>query len=520
MHTARSFTLVAALIVSAVVAAGPAARQLPPFGGAAEYRADLVARRARALQTLGADALLVVWSAPTRVYSNDVNYEYRQDSNLLYLTGIDQEDTILVLVPGAKTQREVLFTREPNITREHWDGHTLTPAEVTERSGVATVYPLSAFQPFIESLLSGSGYQQTPDQAAAEFGMVHDAVKAGRVRIGILEPLPPAPGRGGGPPPPPPPAGSRAAWIADLQTKVPGLTAFSAVQMLRAQRQVKTPYEQTVLRRSVEISAEAHIEGMKAARPGRWEYEVEAAIEYWYLKNGAMSWGYPSIVGSGPNATTLHYNKSTRQMQDGDLLLVDAAASFQGLTGDITRTYPVNGTFTPAQREIYELVLKAQDAGIAAAQLNGQTSAITAACRAVFAEGLLKLGLITDASQVSLWFTHGPVHGIGMDVHDPNGATLVAGSAFVIEPGLYFPEYNLDNLQRTGGRGGRGGTPLIAPPQDPAAIVALIRPVFEKYKNIGVRIEDSFLMTEQGLVNLSAKAPRQIADIERIVGTK
>ena len=136
------------------------------------------------------------------------------------------------------------------------------------------------------------------------------------------------------------------------------MTAATCARSLTTQRQIKTPYEQKVLRRSVEISAEAHIEGMKAARPGRWEYEVEAAIEYWYMKNGAMSWGYPSIVGAGPNATTLHYEKSTRQMKNGDLLLVDAAANFQGLTGDITRTYPVNGKFTREQRAIYELVLR------------------------------------------------------------------------------------------------------------------------------------------------------------------
>jgi Xaa-Pro aminopeptidase len=496
----------------------PSALQLPPYGGAAEFRADLVARRAKTMAALGPETVLVAWSAPVRVYSNDVDYEYRQDSNLLYLTGIDQPETILVLVPGAKTSREVIFSSESDVTREHWNGHTLTPPEVTATSGVATVLPLSKFQSFIEALVGGSADRQTPDQPTGDFAAFHEAVKAGKARIAILERLPGPGGRGAAPaaPPPAPAPGSRAAWVAELQSKFPGISVMGALPVVTTQRQVKTAYEQQVLRRSVEISAEAHIEGMKAARPGRWEYEVEAAIEFWYMKNGAMSWGYPSIVGSGPNATTLHYGKSTRQMQDGDLLLVDAAANFQGLTGDITRTYPINGKFTKEQREIYELVLKAQDAGIAAAQPGAPTSAITQACRAVFAEGLQQLGLITDPSQVSAWFTHGPVHGIGLDVHDPLGPTLVPGSAFVIEPGLYFPEYNLENLTRSGGR--RGGAPL-PPPQDPGAILALVRPVFEKYKNIGVRIEDSFLMTEQGLVTLSAKAPRQVADIERVVGT-
>jgi Xaa-Pro aminopeptidase len=518
------------LLVSALtVSLSPLSTQLPPFGGAAEFRADLAERRAKTMAGLGTETILVAWSAPARVYSTDVNYEYRQDSNLLYLTGIDQEETILVLVPGAKTAKEIIFSSEANLTREHWNGHTLTPAEVTEASGVAAVYPLAAFRPFVDALLAGAVASQTPGLAAGEFAAFHDAVKAGKARIGILErlgptpagvracvdsPPPAAPGTGAAPAPPSPVPGSRAAWVAELQAKTPGIKACNALPIVFGQRQVKTAYEQKVLRRSVEISAEAHIEGMKAARPGRWEYEVEAAIEYWYMKNGAMSWGYPSIVGSGPNATTLHYGKSTRQMQDGDLLLVDAAANFQGLTGDITRTYPVNGKFTPAQREIYELVLQAQEAGIAAAKPNGTIAAITAAVRATFAEGLTKLGLITDPSQVGIWFTHGPVHGIGIDVHDPNPETLGPGSAFVIEPGLYFPEYNFENI----GRGGRGGG-VLAPPQDRDAVMAILRPAFQKYKGIGVRIEDSFLMTEQGPITLSARAPRLVEEIEKLVGS-
>jgi Xaa-Pro aminopeptidase len=229
------------------------------------------------------------------------------------------------------------------------------------------------------------------------------------------------------------------------------------------------------------------------------------------MKNGAMSWGYPSIVGSGPNATTLHYESSTRQMKNGDLLLVDAAANFQGLTGDITRTYPVNGKFSPAQRDIYELVLAAQDAGITASKNGAPVSGITQACRTVFAAGLLKLGLITEANagpaqnaQVSRWFTHGPTHGIGIDVHDPLGQTLVAGSAFVIEPGLYIRPAALDELPKT--------------PEN-TAFIEKVGAAVQKYKDIGVRIEDSFLMTDQGVIRLSAKAPRLVADIEKVVGT-
>jgi Xaa-Pro aminopeptidase len=504
-----------AAVVAAAIATLSAAPQLPPYGGASELRADLAARRARAMDELGPASILVAWSAPAKVYSTDVNYEYRQESNMLYLSGMTQEETILVLIPGAKTQREVLFTSEADPRREHWNGHTLTPAEVTEVSGVRAVYPLSKFQPFIDGLLGGTEYLAA-SSGAPEFEAFNQAVKDGKARLGIFERVgAPAGGGGRGAAPTQPTAapasGSRAAWAMSMVAKYPGITAFDASRIVTTLRQVKTPYEQKVLTRSVEISAEAHLEGMKAARPGRWEYEVEAAIEYWYLKNGAMSWGYPSIVGSGPNATTLHYGASTRQMRDGDLLLVDAAANFQGLTGDITRTYPVNGKFSPAQRDIYELVLKAQDAGIAAVKLGAPTPGIAQACRAVFAEGLLRLGLITEATpgaaqnaQVSRWFTHGPTHGIGIDVHDPLGPTLVAGSAFVIEPGLYIREAALNELPDT--------------PEN-KAFIDKVRPAVQKYKEIGVRIEDSFLMTEARLIRLSARAPRQVADIEGVVGT-
>jgi Xaa-Pro aminopeptidase len=509
----KRLAMIAAAVGAAVITLS-AAGQLPPYGGSDEFRADLAARRSKAMDELGQASIFIAWSAPAKVYSTDVNYEYRQESNMLYLSGMTQEETILVLIPGATTQREVLFTREADPRREHWNGHTLTSAEVTTASGVRTVYPLSAFEPFINAVFAGTGYP-AGSANASEFSALAQAMKDGKARLGILERVgaPDTGGRGAAPaqPPPPPAPGSKAAWAVSMAAKYPGLTPFDASRIVTTLRQVKTRYEQKLLRRSVEISAEAHVEGMKAARPNRWEYEVEAAIEYWYLKNGAMSWGYPSIVGSGPNATTLHYEASTRQMRDGDLLLVDAAANFQGLTGDITRTYPVNGKFTPAQRDIYELVLKAQDAAIAATKIGVPATTIATACRAVFAEGLLKLGLITETTpgpaqtaQISRWFTHGPTHGIGIDVHDPLGTTLVAGSAFVMEPGLYIREAALNELPDT--------------PEN-KAFIEKVRPAVQKYKNIGVRIEDSFLLTDAGLERLSAKAPRQVAEIEKIVGT-
>ncbi len=207
------------------------------------------------------------------------------------------------------------------------------PQEAAAASGIETVLTANQFEPFMAAVLSGQGGGPALGQTD-EAKVFSDALAQGRATLALLlEPqrtLSDSPG----------PARQFAARMRD---RFFGFQIKDATPVLAELRQIKTPYEQTVLRQSVLISSDAHKAGMRAAAPGRWEYQVEAAIEEVYLATGAMSWGYPSIVGSGPNATILHYEKSTRQMQNGELLLVDAAANYQGLTGDITRTYPVNG---------------------------------------------------------------------------------------------------------------------------------------------------------------------------------
>ncbi len=481
----------------------PAAGQIEPFGGAAAYVQDLRERRAALMDALGADTVLVLWSAPKRVYSTDTDYEYRQESNFLYLTGLDEEAAALVLVPGASGPREYLFVRARDPFQELWNGPIPSPEEVAARTGIndAQVFPQrtnEAFESFFRGLLTATA---SADEAAAQAAGAAVAPRPGPLTLAML----PDPAAG-------PLAADRdyaaqVAWARQQAEARPGLRLSSVSALLERQRRVKTPYEQNVMRRAVEIAAEAHLEGMKATRPGRWEYEVEAAIEYWFLRNGAMSWGYPSIVGSGPNATVLHYLKSTRRMEDGDLLLVDAGANFQGLTGDITRTWPVNGRFSADQRVIYDIVLEALEAGIAAAKPNGTVAEITSTVRAVIGAGLLRVGLVTDAnamtgrsSQIDLWFPHGPVHGIGMDVHESLGA-LEPGTTFVVEPGIYVRPDTLARLEQT--------QPGLA--RD-------IRPAVERFADIGIRIEDSLLMTAAGPEVMSGKAPKRPADIERVVG--
>lgn len=475
----RTRTLVLALV--AIV--------LPVAAAAGPLQDDLKARRARAMEKLGAEAIAIFWSAPTRVYSHDVDYEYRQDSNLLYLTGIDQEETILILMPGNETRREILFVREADARREHWNGHSLTPEEASAQSGIATVLRAPEFEPFIAALFSG----RPTGGRATEYARFVEALAANRAKLALL--LDRQPGLTA-------PVGPTTAFAAKLRERFFGFIVTDATPILHALREIKTDYEQEVLRKSVGISSDAHRAGMKAAAPGRFEYEVEAAIEEVYLRNGAMSWGYPSIVGSGSNATILHYSKSSRRMERDDLLLVDAAGNYQGYTGDITRTYPVDGTFSREQRDIYEIVLAAQEAGMRAVRAGVRAAEVQAACDNVIRAGLARLGLVTDTSgqQFKIWSTHGVLHHIGIDVHDVNTrGPLQPGMAFVIEPGIYIRESALDNLPKTA---------------ENLAFIDKVRPVVRKYRDIGVRIEDSFLLTPSRLERMSDRVPRTIDEIE------
>ena len=470
------------LVFAAAAAAGP-------------LQDDLTARRARLIERLGPSALAIFWSAEPKVYSLDTDYEFRQDSDMLYLTGIAQEGAILVLMPGNRTQKEVLFIREPNPRREHWNGHSLTKEEAAAESGIKKVYYAGEFESFVTAMFNRRPHGVRRGEVTDEFDTFFDAVGANRATLAL--PLGPRPA-------PSAPLTPVYEFAAKARDRFVNVTFVDTLPMVAELRQIKTPYEQTLMEKSAIISGKAHMAGMSTAGPGRFEYEVEAAIEQVYMANGAMHWGYPSIVGSGPNATILHYNESSRQMQAGDLLLVDAAASYQGYTVDITRTYPVSGTFTEAQKDLYRLVLAAQEAGMQAAKIGGKTSDVEKAAEAVVKPGLLKLGLITDATgdQFRTWYTHGICHWIGMDVHDVGDyqKPLAAGMTFVVEPGIYVRPQALDNLEDT--------------PEN-RAFKDKVAGAVEKYKGMGVRVEDSFLLTSTGLKRLSATTPRTIEEIER-----
>jgi Xaa-Pro aminopeptidase len=459
-----------------------------------ELLEDLKARRARLMDELGPQAMLVAFSAPPRTYSRNIHYPYRPDSNLYYLTGLKQEQTVLVLMPGNETKREILFVREPDPVHEHREGRILSPGDVTAISGIDTVYFRGSFEPFITAILSQRPFGLPRNEPPTEFQIFFDTLAAGRGRVALLL----EPGAAVRGPAEPPQAFARL-----LTERFPAVLIHDASPIVHNLRQVKTPYEQRVLEQSLSITSEAHRAGMRTAAPGRYEYEVQAAIEAVFTSRAADGPGYPSIIGSGPNATILHYSEATRQMQAGELLLVDAAASYRGLTGDVTRTYPVSGTFTDGQKDLYRLVLEAQEAGMRAARIGNRPADIERAAEEVIKAGLLELGLITDAAgdQFRTWYTHGICHYIGMDVHDVGDYSrpFEAGMAFVIEPGLYVREAALEHLPRT--------------PENEAFIQA-VRPAVQKYRDVGVRVEDSFLLTAAELRHLSADVPRTVEEIE------
>jgi Xaa-Pro aminopeptidase len=310
-----------------------------------------------------------------------------------------------------------------------------------------------------ESFISGVFSKRAGTGSPTEYARYFQALGDGRAKLALL--LDPVSDLSSQP-------GPVTGFASKLRERFFGFTVQDVAPMLAELRQIKTAYEQDVLRHSVEISSDAHRAGMRAARAGAVRVE---AIE---IADGAMSWAI--LVGSGPNATILHYEKSSRRMEPGDLLLVDAAANYQGLTGDITRTYPVDGKFTREQRDIYDVVFAAQQSGEKAAKVGGQARDIQAACDEVLRAGLVRLGLVVDpaGTQFKIWATHGVTHWIGMDVHDVGvpRRPLEAGMAFTIEPGIYIREAALNDLPKT---------------LENAAFIDKVRPMVTKYKNLGVR---------------------------------
>jgi Xaa-Pro aminopeptidase len=286
---------------------------------------------------------------------------------------------------------------------------------------------------------------------------------------------------------PPDPSGPMSGWAAIVRDwqKSFAATGPSVGNALTKMRVKKSPEELALMRRAASVSAQGHIEAMRSAKPGMREYEIQALVEYVFARGGCESVAYNSIVGSGPNSTILHYEEDRRLMQSGDIVCMDVAGEYHGYAADVTRSYPVNGKFSPPQRAIYEVVLEAQNAGIRECRAGNPFNAAHRAAAKVLGDGLLRLGIIKDRNDLGQYFMHGTSHYVGLDVHDAHGDnTLRESYVLTVEPGLYI----------------KAGSPCD-----------------KKWWNIGVRIEDDILVTKDGPVILSSAAPRNPDDIEALM---
>jgi Xaa-Pro aminopeptidase len=424
-----------------------------------------VQRRARLARAL-AKGVVILPTAPERSRNADTHYDYRWDSGFYYLSGFREPEAVLVMVLGRKA-RSILFCREKNLEREIWDGFRYGPKLAREAFGFDETHAIGELDARIPELIA--------DQDVIHTTVGADAAWDARVT----------------------------GWLNAVRAKVrTGVSAPAEIRDVRAavddMRVVKDATELALMRRAAQISGAAHVRAMRAAEPGRYEYEVEAELLHEFCRNGARSVAYGSIVATGANACVLHYRENTALIRKGELMLIDAGCELDSYASDITRTFPVDGRFTAAQKDIYELVLASQEAAIKAVRPGAEFIAYHDAATRVLARGLIDLKLckgsvdkvIADESYKQ-FYMHRTGHWLGLDVHDAGDyrqkgkwRKLRPGMVLTVEPGLYIR---------------------------PAGNVP------RHFWNIGVRIEDDVLVTAKGREVLTAACPKRVADVEAAV---
>jgi Xaa-Pro aminopeptidase len=481
----------------------------PPISDA-DRLAELSARRARVARSIGSKGMLILFSGEPRVYANDVDYQFRQENNLYYLTNLKQMGATLVLIPGATGNTEILFLPRRNPAAETWTGHMYTPQEASERSGIKEIWEAAEFDAFVAAIRKHQPYRPRNEKillsaAAADSAPAFEGLFAAAAKNeGEVYLLAPGAQNSQGAPESKEYRHEQR-FAMDWATTPSGFNLRPAGPIFAEMRLRKSALEVRLMQHAIDISIEAHERAWANAAKAKWEYEVDADVAYVFKLRNADNWGYPDIVGCGPNATTLHYEESQGPVAPGELLLMDVGAEFEHYSADVTRTFPVNGRFSPAQAAIYQVVYDAQEAVAKASRPGATLSSVNQAGTEVIRDGLLKLGLITDrnSAQYRLWFMHGTSHWLGMNVHDVGGGSkFEPGVIFTNEPGIYIRPDALDYLPKT---------------PESEKFIAAIKPAFEKYKGIGVRIEDDMLITPDGVQWLTAELPRKISDIENFI---
>lgn len=427
-------------------------------------RADFVRRRRQLMKLAGEDAILILPAATERIRNRDSHYPYRQDSDFWYLSGCNEPEAVLVLVPGRKHGEMLLFCRERDAEREAWDGPRLGPEGAVDALGFDDAYAISDIDDILPGLIEGRR------RVFYHFGR---EVEFDLKLIG---------------------------WVNRVRALVKqGAESPHEFQelghLLHDLRLFKSKAEIRLMQHSANIAALAHRRAMQACKPGMHEFEIEAELQYVFRKHGAVA-SYEPIVGGGGNACVLHYRNNDAPLANGELLLIDAGAEFQGYASDITRTFPINGSYSREQRALHDLVEAAQQAAMAQVLPGNAWIAPHDAAVEVLTEGMLRLGLLKGSLKDALvkesyrrFYMHKTGHWLGLDVHDVGDyrvggeyRLLEPGMVLTIEPGIYIAP------------GSKG--------------------VAHKWQGIGIRIEDDLLVTEQGHKVLSEHAPRSADDIE------
>jgi Xaa-Pro aminopeptidase len=431
-------------------------------------RREFARRRKNLMALMEPNSIAVIPSAREQLRSRDTEYPFRQDSDFFYLTGFPEPEAVLVLIPGRRQGQYVLFCREGDPERERWEGSRAGVAGAVERYGADDAFPIGDIDEILPGLIEGRervyySMGRSPDFDARLMGWVNNI--RGKAASGAVPP----------------------GEFTDLN------------HMLHELRLVKSAAELRVMRRAAALTAEAHRRAMAACRPGLYEYQLEAELQYSWARGGARHPAYPPIVGGGANGCILHYTENAERLRDGDLVLIDAGCELQGYAADVTRTFPVNGRFTPAQRALYEVVLAAHGAGVAALRAGNHWNQAHDATVRVITEGLVALGLlrgrvpklIEDGAYRS-FYMHRAGHWLGLDVHDV-GDYRVGGEWRLLEPGMVMT-------------------------MEPGIYVAPDNTrVAKKWRGIAIRIEDDVAIGVDGPEILSAEVPVAPDELEALM---
>ncbi|EOC1324547.1 Xaa-Pro aminopeptidase [Cronobacter dublinensis] len=428
---------------------------------------EFLRRRQALLAKMAPASAALIFAAPQATRSADSEYPYRQSSDFWYFTGFNEPEAVLVLIKSDETHsHSVIFNRLRDKTAEIWSGRRLGQDAAQAKLGVDRALAYNEIDEQLYQLLNGLDVVY---HAQGEYAYADTIVFAAldKLRRGSRQNL------------------SAPATLTDWRPWVHELRLF------------KSPEELAVMRRAGEISALAHTRAMQKCRPGMYEYELEGEILHEFTRHGARFPSYNTIVGGGENGCILHYTENESQLRDGDLVLIDAGCEYRGYAGDITRTFPVNGKFTPAQRAVYDIVLESLETALRLFRPGTSIQDVTGDVIRVMVKGLIGLGILQgDVEQLVAdnahrpYFMHGLSHWLGLDVHDvgfygPDRSRILApGMVITVEPGLY-----------------------IAPDAD----------VPEAYRGIGIRIEDDIVITETGNENLTASVVKSADDIEALM---